>query len=394
VTAEQEKVTAFAAFLAERFETEVAPISPSGSEVAPKGAVALCLDVPRPRLRAGALAARLAQAIEPAAAAVVAAAPDRWNLDELGRHVGGASGRPTFAGYAASSPLLCVDADGAEEPVPDGFRVLALIPAYNDEDVIVQVVSKLRGQGVEVRVFDNWSTDTTVERLGVFADDDGVSLERFPPEGPSRYNESYEVLEVFERVNDETDADWLIFQSSDEVLRPPWPAVSLRDALWHVQLRGFSAVDHTVLDFRPVDDAPFDGEDPERHFRFFEFPGRPASFLQVRTWKRRPSVSIADSAGHNVTFDGRRVFPYKFLLKHYSFRSAEHGRRKVLEERIPRRSPGDKVRGWNYHYHLFATRERFVWDREELIEFDEEAFARDFLIERLSGVGIAREDAA
>ena len=68
-------------------------------------------------------------------------------------------------------------------------------------------------------------------------------------------------------------------------------SAGLRDALYHVQRCGYDAVDHTVIDFPPVEAALPPDDDFEAHMRHFEFGRRPG-----------------------------RVFPYKFLAKHYPVR--------------------------------------------------------------------------
>ena len=55
----------------------------------------------------------------------------------------------------------------AESPTAAGagFRVIALIATYNEEDIIGQVVEDLIRQGVEVYLVDDGSTDDTVARV-------------------------------------------------------------------------------------------------------------------------------------------------------------------------------------------------------------------------------------
>ncbi len=98
---------------------------------------------------------------------------------------------------------------------------------------------------------------------------------------------------------------------------------------------------------------------------------------------------MASSGGHEVLFSGRRVYPFKFLLRHYPIRSQEHGRRKILVERIGRLNSFDReIRGWHKHLEPLAGRGSFVWDPGELLYFDDTSFYREYVVERLTGVGI------
>lgn len=69
-------------------------------------------------------------------------------------------------------------------------------------------------------------------------------------------------------------------------------------------------------------------------------------FIQRKAW-RRPAdagtVSLVPSGGHDVLFAGRRIYPYKFLLKHYSIRSQRHGGKKVWRERKSRWNEGERA---------------------------------------------------
>src|SRR5690606_16142948 len=128
------------------------------------------------------------------------------------------------------------------------------------------------------------------------------------------------ILTRIEQIaTDQAWARWVVLHDADERRRSPWPGVGLREALWRVDQAGFSCVDHVTLNFWPVDDS-FDsqGADLEQQFQFFEFSNHAGHFHQRRAWKRSDQpVRLAPSAGHDVAFEGRRVFPYKFLLKHY-----------------------------------------------------------------------------
>jgi glycosyltransferase involved in cell wall biosynthesis len=211
------------------------------------------------------------------------------------------------------------------------FRVVAFVPAYNEEDIIVPSLRYLIEQGVDVYLIDNWSTDSTHELASQFLGEGLLAIERFPPEGPPRYHNWKNMLARMEEIAKEIDADWFLLQGADEVHVSPWPGSTLKDAIMRVNQEGFNSIDHTVVAFHPVDNGFVPGTDFEAYFKHFEFSSHPAHFLVVNGWKnlRRP-VSLAEFAGHDVRFQGRRIYPYKFLLKHYQIRSQAHGEKKIL----------------------------------------------------------------
>ena len=292
-----------------------------------------------------------------------------------------------FVGVAPGGSGLVGVLDAAATPrahAPADFRVLAIVPAYNEEDVIAGTLRDLLGQGVDPIVLDNGSTDDTV----AIAQAAGVPVERFPPRrGPTT---TYDLAGLMTRVEDMSErargADWVVLHDADERRRSPWPGVNLRDALWHVDLSGYNCIDHVTLTFWPTDDAFEVGGDPERHFRHFEFSDHPGHFHQRRAWKQLGRrVALARSAGHDVAFAGRRVYPYKFLLKHYPLRSRAQGARK-LRERRERCSRREREWGWHRQYDATAP-DDMLRDPAGLLRFDGD-FHRRYPVERLSGVGV------
>jgi hypothetical protein len=214
-------------------------------------------------------------------------------------------------------------------------------------------------------------------------------VERFPADGPSTRYDLHALLSRVEEIATAEEYDWVLLHDADERRRSPWRDVALRDAFWHADQCGFSCVDHVTLNFWPVDNG-FDASraDLEDYFEYFEFSRHPGHFHQRRAWKRCTTrVSLAASAGHDVRFPGRRVYPYKFLLKHYPIRSQQHGERKVLRDRVARWNAGERAKGWHRQYEEINVR-NVLRQQSSLTHFDPARFEVDYLVPRLSGVGI------
>lgn len=312
--------------------------------------------------------------------------------------------QPTFSGRTRASEdddgrnacLVVVDraldsAIAEADTPPDDFRVVAIMAAFNEEDVIGPVIEKLVSDGVGVYVIDNWSTDRTPEIVRSFEERGLVGMERFPAVPNDRFV-LRALLARATQVARRLDADWFVHHDADERRVGPWPGVGLREALWRVDLAGFNAVDFAVANFRPTDDSFEPGSDFERHFRFFEFGATSDLLLQIKAWKNVGPVDLAGSAGHQAQFPGRRVFPYKFLLKHYPIRSQAHGEKKIFRERVPRWDRHERVRGWHIHYEAFKPDESFLRDPAGLIEGrGPETWSR-YLPEALTGAGLIRRE--
>ncbi len=326
-----------------------------------------------------------------------------WALDELVALASAAGVPPAFAGLTVNNDrdlekktsLLVLEREQRRvvPPAPPEFTVTAIVPAYNEADVIASTLLALDEQGVRIHLVDNWSDDDTVARAEALGLGDRLTVERFPPGGPSGSYDWEALLRRTEELAATLDTDWVIHQDADEIRLAPWEGATLRDALHHVGELGFNAVDHTVLVFHPTEDSAFaPGDDVREHLRHFEFGARPGHFAQIKAWSARAAgrVELAASGGHDADFPGRRVFPYKFLLLHYPVRSQEHGERKVFRERQARWNQEERARGWHSHYDAFAAGHAFVRSATDLAAYDD-AFDRRHLVERLSGIGIVRD---
>ena len=327
----------------------------------------------------------------------------RWNLKDLQHALESEGFNLEFIGWTASDnvnyekkTILAVTANDAfskrVRTAPNDFRVVAFMAAYNEEDIIVQSVKKWTDQGVRVHILENWSTDSTYDLVQNLATRLPVTVERFPQDGPSEYFDWGAMLARMEALARVIEADWFIRRGADEVLVSPWPGVSYRDALYLVDQAGFNCVDHTIVEFHPVDDGFEMGMDHEAYFRHFDFQNLSHS-NQRKAWKNcGQPISTVASAGHDVLFAGRRVYPFKFLLKHYSFRSQKHGEKKVFRERKARWNPTERAKGWHIHYDAVREGHRFVQLPIEKALFEEVHFNKTYLVERLSGIGAHRKN--
>src|SRR5215510_3196829 len=237
----------------------------------------------------------------------------------------------------------------------DSFRVVAVISAFNEEDIISAVIGHLVENGIDVYLIDNHSTDDTVKEASQWLGRGLLQIERFPPSFPSTYETPAPfdwsgILRRKEELATELSADWLIHHDADEIRESPWPGVTLKEAIHWVDTLGYNCIDFQVLNFHPVDDKFQRGDDPRNYFTFFE-NGADFDKVQLKCWKvGKTHVSLVPSGGHEVRFEGRRVFPISFLLRHYPIRGQRHGLKKVFAERKKRFLESERSKGWHVQY--------------------------------------------
>lgn len=317
-----------------------------------------------------------------------------WSEDELARLLRKCGWRHGLVGHTVNTDVQQAKATTlaiggrhaffAATPTPPS--VAAIIHTFNEADVLPEVVGHLHHQGVEVHIFDNWSADGTFELAQALG---CASVERFL-EAPTQQYPWRAQLEHSARYASTLKTNWIIHHDADEIRLSPWPGVSLPQAIAHVDQCGYNALDFTVLDFRFLESRPDPAPPYQINMPFFEFSRRPGAFSQVKAWKNTGKpVDLASSGGHEVIFEGRKIFPLKFLNKHYPLRGRAHGTRKVFNERLPRFSGEETQQGWHSQYDGFAQATSVDgWPRHHLQWWHDCHFFSEYLVERISGIGI------
>jgi hypothetical protein len=266
-------------------------------------------------------------------------------------------------------------------------KVAALIHVYNESDMLAETIHFLIEQGVHVHIIDNWSTDGSWEIAGSFPVMQ-VTKERFPPEGPSDHYEWFKQCEYSEQLSKQLSYDWFLHYDADELRYTPWKNVTLQKAIGFIDSLGYNAIDFTVLDFRYTTDKDNVTVNVEKNNIWFEFGKRPGHFRQVKCWKKQRQLDLKSSGGHHVDFQDIHIYPVKFLNKHYSLRSKEQAQRKLVVHRLPRTQKEKGERGWHTHIDMLIEQQAKGWNKKDLIEWKENSFQQDYLLERISGVGI------
>ena len=243
------------------------------------------------------------------------------------------------------------------------MKPLAIICAYNEADIIGWTVSHLVRQGCEVLVIDCSSTDGTWREARK-----GRALKVIPyPAPPVSW---HALLGCVEDIAAGPLPRWLIHCDADELRYSDVEGEKLADGFARVEDAGYNAIDHRVVTFHPTpNSAAFDGtQNPEQYFRAYSGDPLNQRLGQVKAWRRQGPVSLAASGGHQVQFAGRRIYPGRFLSKHYPIRSQAHGERKVFHER----QWLDQAQGrkdWHVQYQGIEQGQSFLKDPATLKEW-------------------------
>ncbi len=292
--------------------------------------------------------------------------------------------------HLAKTTLLALSGTHCFYPSPanESFRVAAIIHAYNEADILPEVIDHLHEEGIEVHIFDNWSTDGSWELICALKDSGKISnAERFPNSQTHEYQWQRQLEKTAEYAAT-LDVDWVMHHDADEIRVSPWPGAALKDSLAHIDALGYNAIDFTVLDFRFQANHSSASAPYQVNLTHCEFGRRPGHFQQIKAWKNVGRVQLANSGGHEAQFDGRRIYPVKFLMKHYPLRNVAQAQKKVFHDRLPRVEKEQETLGWHRQYDKFIQQDIGGWETKDLIPFYRPFFETEYLVERMSGVGL------
>ena len=221
------------------------------------------------------------------------------------------------------------------------MRPLAIIPVYNEADILPAVLRHLEREGCDVYLLDNWSTDRHMIHSWTFN-------ETWPDHEPTFYDWTGILKRVEEIALEHGRRRWCILHDADEIRRSWHCDTTLSEGLRFAGRFGYNAAKFEVRHYVPVDDSWKPGGDPEEHFRYYRPDHVDYRNSQIKAWIQGDErVDLHTHAGHEVVFSSRGVFPYSFLIKHYPIRSQEHGERKMRERRY---SPEERAKGWHVQY--------------------------------------------
>jgi glycosyltransferase involved in cell wall biosynthesis len=255
--------------------------------------------------------------------------------------------------------------------MPRDFSVVAIVAAYNEADIIEASVRDLIDHGISVYLLDDGSTDGTAQVVEPYVGRGVVGIEQLRPAhaaGPGEFALKA-IVRRKAQLATELDAHWFINHDADEFRESPWVNVPLMDAIRRVDGLGYNAIDFASFDFQPTDDRDHGGEDVRTAFPFYS-EAAPYDRVQIRCWKKTACVELESSGGHDTRFDGRKVFPVRFVLRHYPIRGQAHGERKVFAERQPRYAQQEQALGWHVQYEHLAEGTSFIRDSATLTRFD------------------------
>jgi len=207
------------------------------------------------------------------------------------------------------------------------MKIIGMIPVYNDEDVIEEIIQHYISQGLDLVILDNGSTDDTFEICKKYVGKGVLQvLQHITQTYVYEWDTLLRILYDMALVH---SPDWVIRSDSDEFLESGVNNLTLKESIEKIDSEGFNLIQFNRFDFFMT----YNDNDNEKSIRkkmpYYTYHG---DFL-YRAWKYYPGIRISHSAvGHYPIFPNNlkyKIYPKKFLMRHYPYRNKEQAKRKI-----------------------------------------------------------------
>jgi len=205
-----------------------------------------------------------------------------------------------------------------------------MIPTFNDEDIIAQVIENMIFQGTFPVVLDNGSTDNTFNICKEFSDRGEIKLSRFSSESFNMDS----ILEISYDMALTEKPDWIVLCAPDELLESGLNNSKLAEAISQSDSEGYNLIQFNRFDFFMSDDDNKSAKTIREKLTYYSYQD---DFL-YRAWKFIPGIRLLEGGHYPYFPEGQKynICPRKFVMRHYSFRSKEQAEKK-MKDRISRK---------------------------------------------------------
>ena len=245
------------------------------------------------------------------------------------------------------------------------MRVVVLLTFRNEARVLARTLEHLATQAVDVCLIDHGSQDGSRAIAEGFRER-GVVFRIVDQPYDGEFNLP-EQMRFKERLLSSIDADWFMHNDADEIRHAPQRFATLREGIAHWDREGFNAIEFDEFIFLPTsDEERWERRDfvaGMRHYYFF----KPQPLHRLNAWKNTGAyVDLHTHFGHRAEFEGRRVAPEPFIMRHYIALSRAH----ALAKYCARVHSETEIRtfGWNDERVGFRP-EKLKFPPKELLKF-------------------------
>jgi glycosyltransferase involved in cell wall biosynthesis len=220
------------------------------------------------------------------------------------------------------------------------MRCCAIVAVRNEQHHLARLLADFTGQGIDVVVIDNGSSDGSASVAQGFLGRGVLAIERLPWTG--RFDLTAQ-LEKKREIIAGLDHDWVIHADADEWLHSPVAGESLIAGIARLSSQGFNVINFEEFVFLPAAGAPEPADPCARNLLTYYYFA-PAPRRLMRAWRRDANLSNAAKGGHTLVGGPIRLAPENFVLRHYMVRSQQHALDKYEARAF---ADGDLAKGWH-----------------------------------------------
>ena len=248
------------------------------------------------------------------------------------------------------------------------MKINAIIPTYNEEDIIYHTIKYLVDQDIFVYILDNQSTDRTVDIARKMPN---VQLKTFKSNG--LFDEKI-LQDNVRELTCSLDTDWIIKNDADEFIESPWKGINLRQAIEVVDKLGKSCMGVTSYVFYPMsNEKPHESrKDVRDYYDYYKIwdkidrwtPGiheREKELWKINIFKKQQEVYMADPHILHAPYEiSQYLFPELLILRHYPFRNPQRTYQRLIRDRKNRLSRYNLENNVSNHYLKYGPDSEFV----------------------------------
>lgn len=247
------------------------------------------------------------------------------------------------------------------------MKIVCMIPTYNNVDFIEEVIEHILSQGLDLVLLDDGSTDGTFEVCQKYSKYNNVELLQIK-------NREWEHTEIFRILYDMAllkSPDWVIRSDADELLESGINGVTLNDVIKKVDDEGFNIIQFDWFEFFLTDNDNNKSTKVKDRMKYYSWQ---YDFL-YRAWKVYPGIMPELGWGHIPVFPKYlkyKIYPQKFVARHYRFRSVEQARQKITMIDSRTKDTISEQLGYFKHYKKILNNNSLITDHSILTRYNDD----------------------
>ena len=241
------------------------------------------------------------------------------------------------------------------------MKLTALLTFKNEEFYLKYTIEHLISQGFEIYLIDNESSDNSRSIAKRYLNKGVVTIDSIKTRGIFNLRK---ILKYEETIANTYNSDWFMHCDADEIRLPHWPYKKMSSAVLNADKKGFNAINFKEFIFMPEKGKDYTNKDYEKLMKYY-YCYEPAPLHRLNLWKRQNGdVKLSHGGGHQVLFEGIKLYPKDFILKHYIFLSEEHAKSKYTKRNFSKYEV--RTLGWHGFRANFEAQNLLIPPKYEL----------------------------